>query len=63
MLDEVREKVIELFDYYSLITSEAKYKTNHGEGIKLFNPKQMLERLAIDLSQIKEICQIIYSLY
>ena len=31
--------------------SEAKYKTKHGEGIKILTPKQMLQRLSIALAQ------------
>ena len=62
-----------MFDDYSRITSEAKYKTKYGEGLKILTPKQMLQRLPIALAQVKagntsenllnEIRQIIYSLY
>ena len=55
------------------IVSEANYNTIHGEQIKILITKQMLERLAIVLAQVKadstsenvlnEICQIIYFLY
>ena len=38
-LYESREKIIRLFDYYSRIVSEVKYKTNHGEGRKILSPK------------------------
>ena len=31
--------------------SEAKYKTKHGEGIKILTLKQMLQRLSIALAQ------------
>ena len=48
-----REKVIELFDYYSRIVSESKHKTKHGEGLKILSPKQMLRRLPIALAQLK----------
>ena len=53
--------------------SEAKYKSIHGEVLKILTPKQMLQRLPIALAQVKagntsenllnEIRQIIYSLY
>ena len=53
--------------------SEAKYKSKHGKGLKIFTPKQMFQKLPIALSQVKagnrsenlliEIRQIIYSLY
>ena len=31
----------------------AKYKSIHGEGLKILTPKQMLQRLPIALAQIK----------
>ena len=62
-----------LFDDYSRIVSEAKYKSEYGEGLKILTPKQMLQRLPIALAKIKagnafenllnETRQIIYSLY
>ena len=42
MLYESREKVIRLFNDYSKIVCEAKYKTKYREGIKMLTPKQML---------------------
>ena len=55
------------------MVSEAKYKTIHGERLKILTPKQMLQRLPIPLAQVKagntsenflnEIRQIIHSLY
>ena len=52
---------------------EAKYKTIHGEGIKMLTLKQMLQKLPIALAQVKagntskslqnKIRQIVYSLY
>ena len=42
-----QEAVIKLFNDYSLIMSEAKYKTKHEEGLKILTPKQMLQRLPI----------------
>ena len=33
--------------------SEAKYKTKYGEGLKIFTPKQKLQRLPIALAQVK----------
>ena len=49
------------------------YETKHGTGLKILNPKQMLQRLPIALVQVKagnnsenllnEIRQIVYSLY
>ena len=57
-----------MFDDYSRIVSEAKYKTKYGEGLKILTPKQMLQRLQIALAQgkaglLNEIRQIIYPLY
>ena len=33
---------MKLFDDFSRIVSEAKYKTKYGEGLKKLTPKQML---------------------
>ena len=62
-----------LFNKYSSIVSEAKYKTKYAEGLKILTPKQMLQILPIALAQVKsskisenllnEIGHIIYSLY
>ena len=64
---------MKLFNNYSKIVFETKYKTKYGEGLKILTPKQMLQRLPIALTQVKagntsenllnEIRQIIYSLY
>ena len=35
------------------MTSEANYKTVHGEGLKTLTPKQMLQKLSIFLAQVK----------
>ena len=55
------------------MVTDAKYKSIHGEKLKILTPKQMLQRLPIALAQVKagntsekllsEIKQIIYSLY
>ena len=47
------EKVIKLFNDYSKIFSEAKYKTKYGERLKRLSPKQMLQRLPKALAQVK----------
>ena len=52
-LQESREKVIKLLDDYSKIVSEAKYKTEYGEGLKILTPKQIIQRLPIGLAQVK----------
>ena len=44
---------MKLFDDYSRILSEAKYKTKYGEGFKILTLKQMLQRLPIALAQVK----------
>ena len=54
------------------MVSDSKYKSLHGEGLKILTPKQMLQRLPIALAQVKpgntsenllnEIRKIIYSL-
>ena len=76
-LYDSRQKIIDLFNSYSQIRSEATYKSKwnetKGKGLKILTPKQMLQRLPIALAQVKagnnsenllnEIRQIIYSLY
>ena len=42
-----------MFNNYTQIVSEAKYKTKYGEGLKVLTPKQMLHRLPIALAQVK----------
>ena len=42
-----------MFNNYSKIVYEAKYKTKYGEWIKILPPKQMLQRLPIELAQVK----------
>ena len=37
-----RKAVIKLFNDYSSIVSEAKYKSIHGEGLKILTSKPML---------------------
>ena len=73
LLYESLEAVIKLFNNYSSIASEAKYKAKHGKGLKILSHKQMLQRLPIAPGQVKagntsenllnQIRQIIYSLY
>ena len=62
-----------MFNDYSRIAFEAKYKRKCGDGLKIVTPKQMLQRLPIAFAQVKagnasenllnEILQIIYCLY
>ena len=73
MLYKTRKEAIHFFDDCSLMMSEAKNKIVKGTGLKILTPKQMLQRLAISLAQVKadnnsdsllnEIRQIVYSLY
>ena len=76
MLYKARKEAINFFDDYSLMVSEAKTKAKNkisSKGLKILTPKQMLQRLAIALVQVKagnnsesllnEIKQIVYSLY
>ena len=72
MLYKARNKAIKYYDDYSSMMPEAKYKAKQNET-KGTGPKQMLQRLAIALVQVKagnnsenllnEIRQIVYSLY
>ena len=73
ILYKVKNSVIEFFDDYSSMMSEAKLKASNETGLKILTPIQMLQRLPIALAQVKagnnsenllnEIRQIIYSLY
>ena len=72
-----REEVINFFRDYTEILSDANYDAKQnkttGKGLKILTPKQMIQRLAIALVQVKagnnsesllnEIRQIAYSLY
>ena len=49
---------MKVFDGYSRILSEAKYKTKYGDGLKILAPKQMFQRLPIALELVKK--QIIH---
>ena len=59
--------------FFSLIVCETKYKSIHGEVVKILNAKQMFQRLQTALAQVKagntsgnllnDIRQIIYSLH
>ena len=76
-LYDSRQKIIDLFNSYSKIRSEALYKSKQnetkGKGLKILTPKYMLQGLPIALAQVKagnnsenlfsEIRQIVYSLY
>ena len=52
-LYESREDVIKLFNDYSSIISEAKYKSIHGDGLKILTPIQILQKLPTELAQVK----------
>ena len=76
-----RQKTIDLLNDNSIIRSEAIYKAKQNEankkttgtGLKILNPKQMLQRLPITFALVKaginserllnEIKQIVYSLH
>ena len=71
MLYKARNEVISFFDDYSSVVSEAKGNAKkEGKGRKILTPKQLLQRLPIDLAQVKagnssenllnEIRQIVY---
>ena len=72
MLYKARKSVIELFNDYSSIVSEANLKATKWTELEILTPKQMLQRLSIAYAQVKasknsknllsEIRQIVYSL-
>ena len=53
MLYKATNSVIEVFDDYSSMLSEAKLKATKGTGLKILTPKQMLQEFPIALGQIK----------
>ena len=73
MLYKARNEAIKFYDDYSSMVSEAKNKATKGTGLKIFTPKQMLQRIPVALAQVKagnnsehllnETRQIVYSLY
>ena len=48
-----KNEAIKVYDDYSAMMSEAKYKATKGTGLKILTPKQMLQRLPIALAQVK----------
>ena len=52
-INNSRKKVIELYNDYARIISEAMYKAKNGTGLKILTPKKMLQRLQIALAQVK----------
>ena len=73
MFYKARNEAIKFYYGYSSMMSEAKLKATKGTGLKIFTPKQMLQRFPITIAQLKagnnsesllnEIRQIVYSLY
>ena len=52
ILRQESRRIIKSFNDYSKIASNAKYKTNYGEGLKVLTPKKMLQRLPIAVAQV-----------
>ena len=50
MFYKANKESMKCFADYSLMASEAK---NEGKGLKILNPKQLLERLPVALAQVK----------
>ena len=48
-----RQTIIDLFNDYTKIISEAKYKAKYGEEHETLTSKEMLQRLPIALAQVK----------
>ena len=70
---ESREEVFKMFNNYAKNMPKNIYEPKKGKGLKILTPKQMLQRLPINLAQIKadnnsesllnEIRQTVHSLY
>ena len=73
MLYKAWKKVVNFFDDYSTIKSQAKHASLQGEGLKILTPEKIPQRLRIAPAEVKAsnisesllngIQQIIYSLY
>ena len=48
------KEAISWFIDYTTIIYKTKYEAKHGKGLKILNPKQMLQILPITLAQTKE---------
>ena len=53
MLYKARNKAIKFYNDYSSMVSEAKTKETKATGLNILTPKQTLQRLPIDLAQVK----------
>ena len=53
ILYKARNNVIEFFDDYYSMVSEAKLKATKVTGLKILTPKQVFQRLPIALAQVK----------
>ena len=60
VLYKSRTSVIEFFDDYSSMVSEAKLKATKATGLKILTPKQILQKLPIVLAQVNVITQKVY---
>ena len=52
-LYNAQQSVIDLFNYYNTIESEASYRATKGEEIRILASKQMLQTLSIAFYQVK----------
>ena len=57
---QLQEAVIKSFNDYSAIVFKAKYKTKVSghTNLKILTPKQMLQRLPIELAQVKAVIHL-----
>ena len=53
ILYKSREKIIKLFEGSPRTVSESKHKAKYGEGMKIYIPMHILQRLSIALLQVK----------
>ena len=51
MLNKARKEIINFYDDYSSMVSEAKTRGTKGTGLKRLIPKEMLQKLPIALAQ------------
>ena len=58
MRQKARDQIINLFEDYFNLISDPKFKTTHGEGLKILIPKQMLQDYQLFLRKQKAVTHL-----
>ena len=54
-LFNARKDIIQLFDDYTTVASKARYKAIKGKRTKILTSKQILQKLAVAVAQVKSV--------